>query len=100
MCLSNRSISQLVVELGLLEDTGRIHVHSDTHRAQVAHSQNTTDDVAAKIVKDQDLPDELSLGSENRPGGRKAVCVAIIVLVLGNCLVEVEDLLQRRWQQL
>ena len=39
------------------------HVHSYAHRPQVADSHNTADDISAEIVKDENFPYGLAIGS-------------------------------------
>jgi len=74
-------------------------VHGDAHGAQVAHSQYTANDVAAKVVEDQNFPYRLSLSGEDRANWRNSMpvrmCMMVVALVLCNSFVEVEDLLQR-----
>lgn len=71
-------------------------MHGDAHGAQVAHSQDAADDISAQVVEDKDLPDGIAVGIENGHDGREAVGVVVVVLVAGDGLVEVEDLLEGR----
>lgn len=78
------------------ERWARVHVHGDAHGAQVAHPQDAADDIPAQVVEDEDLPDGIPVGIENGHDGREAVGVVVVVLVRGDGLVEVEDLLEGR----
>lgn len=70
-----------------------IHVHGNAHGAQVAHPQDAADNISTQVVEDEDLPDGISVGIEYRTHGRQTIRVGIVALILGNVLVEVEDLL-------
>ena len=69
----------------------------DAPGTQVVDPQHAADDVAAQVVKDEDLPDGLAIVVEDRGGlGGQAVGGLVEQVGGGREVVEVEDALNRR----
>ena len=81
----------------LVTGYGGIQVYRDAPRPQIADSQHAADDVAAKIVKHEDLPYRIAIrieyGGRLGDGAVGGGAVEDAVAVLGRIVVEVQDLL-------
>ncbi len=75
-------------------------MHCNAHRTQVAHAEHTADDIAAKVVEYQDLPDGFTFGCQDRGrGGQGAVRMRFIIVTRVDRLIQVEYLLDRCFRE-
>ena len=73
-----------------------LQMHCYTHCAQVTDAHNTANDISTKVVKDQDLPNRVAIGVEDRRNRCKQTIGMRLVCFGGfDGLVQVEDFLKR-----
>lgn len=76
------------------------HVHGHSHRSKVADSEDTADDIAPQVIKDEDFPDGLAVGREYSGGriAQTAVGVGVVRFLCLDIVVEVKYPLDRGCQ--
>lgn len=73
-------------------------MHRHAHCPQVGDAQDTADNIATKVIKDQDFPYRFSFGVEDRRNRCEQGVGLGLVLVAGfDGLVQVQNLLERCW---
>lgn len=73
-----------------------LHVHGDAHGSQVAHTHDAANDISSEVIKNQDFPDRVAIGIENRcHRGEEAICKSLFTFTRVDRFVEIENLFQR-----